>query len=218
MPFLVSGINQIFFSRSTCRHSAHSSSPIRQHVASVIHTAASVVASSAASGSCRLSWRISSSVRTLSRSTSFPPILALRMLAVGSCSRKSRSTANRNICRINEKINLAIRLTPRARIASVTSVMWPFLMSSTARLHRSGSTSFSNIRRTSVPPSLRLIRSTLAQCSKSSRTFLRLAWRACSASAVAFSLANRASSASRAAMRAAPSASRCSRRSVTPLK
>ncbi|MOA20596.1 hypothetical protein D3C78_1410500 [compost metagenome] len=167
LPFLLfsAGINQVRRSRSMCSQRALRSSPIRQQVDSAIQIAASVVAKRPASGDFLARSLISSSLSTRSRSVSLPPILVFRILALGSCSIRSRSTAKRNICRIRLKMSLAMRLTPRESRASVTSVIWPFLTSSTARLPRKGSTSFSNIRRTSAPPSLRLIRSTLAQCS-----------------------------------------------------
>ncbi|EJN34827.1 hypothetical protein PMI35_00394 [Pseudomonas sp. GM78] len=200
--------------RSTCSQRLFSSSPMRQQVESAIQIAASVVIRSPAFGAFFARLRISSLVNTRSRSTSLPPIFAFRILALGSCSMRSRSTANLNIWRIREKAIFAARLTPLASMVSVTSVMWPFFTSATAYWPRKGNTSFSNIRRTSAPPSFRLIKSTLAQCSNSS--LLREAWRASSVSAVALSASNRASSALRAPIRAASSDSRCSRTFLMP--
>ena len=48
-----------------------------------------------ASDSCLFRLTISSSLSTRSRSTSLPPILAFRRLAVGSCSIRSAYTASR---------------------------------------------------------------------------------------------------------------------------
>ncbi len=125
LPFLLfsDGISQVLCSRSICSHRALRSSPIRQQVDRAIQIAASVVTCSPASGAFLASSLISSSLSTRSRSVSLPPILAFRILALGSCSIRSRSTAKRNIWRISEKTILAIRFTPRARRASVTSVI-----------------------------------------------------------------------------------------------
>ena len=60
------------------------------------------------------------------------------MAAVGSASMMSRLTAKRNIWRISEKISFAMRVTPRARRASVTAVTWPLRTSSTASAPMSG--------------------------------------------------------------------------------
>ena len=114
---------------------------------------------------------ISCEDNTRSRSLSLPKD-AFFIRAVGSASIISLSTAKLNICRMAAKTALFMRTTPRMVTLSTISWICARLTSSNAISPISGKTSLLNIRKTSLPPSLRRLNSRLCHVSKKRLTVI----------------------------------------------